>query len=133
LKPLEAWRERARALKREVYALYFACRDPRVPWYAKLLAAGIVGYALSPIDLIPDFVPVLGYLDDLVLVPLGVMAVRAMIPAAVLEECRQRARHLESKPRNWTAAAIIVTIWLALTLAAMCWLASWFRSAGGPG
>jgi len=126
LKPLEAWKERARDLKREVYALYFACRDPRVPWYAKLLAVGIVGYAFSPIDLIPDFVPVFGYLDDLVLIPLGVMAVRAMIPGAVLEECRQRACHLEGKPRNWTAAAIIVTIWLALTLAAIYWLASWF-------
>jgi uncharacterized membrane protein YkvA (DUF1232 family) len=99
LKPLEAWKERARDLKREVYALSFACRDPRVPWYAKLLAVGIVGYAFSPIDLIPDFVPVLGYLDDLVLIPLGVMAVRAMIPGAILEECRQRACHLESEPR----------------------------------
>ncbi len=125
-KPLEAWKKRARDLKREVYALYFACRDPRVPWYAKLLAVGIVGYAFSPIDLIPDFIPVLGYLDDLVLIPLGVMAVRAIIPGAVWEECRQRARHLESKPRNWAAAAIVVTIWLALTLAAIYWLASWF-------
>ncbi len=77
---LEGWRRRARDLKREVYALYFACRDPRVPWYAKVLAAGIVGYAFSPIDLIPDFIPILGYLDDLLLIPLGVMAVRAMIP-----------------------------------------------------
>ena len=104
MKPLEAWKQRARDLKREVYALYFACRDPRVPWYAKLLAGGIVGYAFSPIDLIPDFIPVLGYLDDLVLIPLGVMAVRAMIPGAVLAECRQRARHLEGKSRNWVAA-----------------------------
>lgn len=125
MKPLEAWKERAGELRREVYALYFACRDPRVPWYAKLLAVGIVGYAFSPIDLIPDFIPVLGYLDDLVLIPLGIMAVRAMIPGAVLEECRQRARHLERKPRNWTAAVIIVTIWLGLTVAAIYWLASW--------
>ena len=96
-----------------------------MPWYAKLLAVGIVGYAFSPIDLIPDFIPVLGYLDDLVLIPLGIMAVRAMIPDAVLEECRQRARHLERKRRNWTAAVIIVTIWLGLTVAAIYWLASW--------
>jgi uncharacterized membrane protein YkvA (DUF1232 family) len=74
------WKERARVLRREVYALYFACRDPRVPWYAKALAAGIVGYAFSPIDLIPDFIPVLGLLDELVLIPLGVLAVRALIP-----------------------------------------------------
>jgi uncharacterized membrane protein YkvA (DUF1232 family) len=123
--PKDAWKARARDLTREVHALYFACRDPRVPWYAKLLAIGLVGYAFSPIDLIPDFIPVLGYLDDLVLIPLGVLAVRAMIPAAVLEECRQRARHLEEKPRSWTAAAIIVTIWLALSLAAIYWLAAW--------
>jgi uncharacterized membrane protein YkvA (DUF1232 family) len=119
LRPLEAWKQRTLDLKREVYALYFRYRDPRVPWYAKLLAIGLVGYAFSPIDLIPDFIPVLGYLDDLVLIPLGVMAIRALIPAAVLAECRQRARHLEGKPRNWTAAAIIVTIWLGLTVAAI--------------
>ena len=124
MKLLEGWTRRARDLKREVYALYFACRDPRVPWYAKALAAGIVGYALSPIDLIPDFIPVLGYLDDLVLLPLGVIAVRAMIPGEVLAECRQRASHLEGKPRNWIAAAIIVAIWLGLAVAAVYWLAS---------
>jgi uncharacterized membrane protein YkvA (DUF1232 family) len=88
---LEGWTRRARDLKRDVYALYFACRDPRMPWYAKALAVGIVGYALSPIDLIPDFIPVLGYLDELVLLPLGIMAVRAMIPDEVLAECRERA------------------------------------------
>lgn len=88
---LERWKEKARALKREVHALYFACRDPRVPWYAKALAIGVVAYALSPIDLIPDFIPVLGQLDDLVLVPLGILAVRRMIDPAILEDCRRRA------------------------------------------
>lgn len=88
---LEGWKRRARNLKREVYALYFACRDPRVRWYAKVLAAGIVTYAFSPIDLIPDFISVLGYLDELVLLPLSIMAVRAMIPGEVLAECRERA------------------------------------------
>jgi uncharacterized membrane protein YkvA (DUF1232 family) len=122
LKPLEGWTRRARDLKREVYALYFACRDPRVPWYAKALAAAIVGYAFSPIDLIPDFIPVLGYLDDLVLIPLGVMAVRAMIPGVVLAECRERARRLEGTPQSWIAAAIIVMIWLGLAAAAISWL-----------
>jgi uncharacterized membrane protein YkvA (DUF1232 family) len=124
MKLLEGWTRCARDLKREVYALYFACRDPRVPWYAKALAAGIVGYALSPIDLIPDFIPVLGYLDDLVLLPLGIMAVRAMIAGEVLAECRERASRLESKPRNWIAAAVIVAIWLGLAAAAIYWLAS---------
>ncbi len=87
----QPWKQRAKELKREVYALHFACRDPRVPWYVKALAIGIVAYAFSPIDLIPDFIPVLGYLDELVLIPLGVLAVRSMVPPAVLAECRDRA------------------------------------------
>ena len=86
------WRERARRLTTEVRALNFASRDPRTPWYAKAFVACVVAYALSPIDLIPDFVPVLGQLDDLVLVPLGILAARRMIPAHVLAECRERAR-----------------------------------------
>ena len=119
---IERWREKARDLTRETYALYFAVRDPRVPWYAKMLAAGIVGYAFSPIDLIPDVIPVLGYLDELVILPLGVMAVRAMIPDNVLAECRERARRLEGKPRNWVAAVLIVAIWIALAIAGGAWL-----------
>ncbi|HEX7054952.1 MAG TPA: YkvA family protein [Burkholderiales bacterium] len=89
---LERWKSRAKALKREAHALYLACRDPRVPWHAKALAVGVVAYALSPIDLIPDFIPILGYLDDLVIVPLGILAVRRMIDPAILEDCRRRAR-----------------------------------------
>ena len=85
------WRERATQLKREVYAMVYAARDPRVPWYAKALALAVVAYALSPIDLIPDFIPVLGYLDDLLILPAGVLAVRALIPAQVMAECRARA------------------------------------------
>ena len=95
-----------------------------MPWYAKALAAFVVGYAFSPIDLIPDFIPILGYLDDLVLIPLGVTAVRALIPETVLAECRERADRLEGKPRNWVAAVIIVAIWLGLAAAAIYWLAS---------
>src|SRR5207248_1616657 len=79
-KQLATWRQRARALKQETLALCFALRDPRVPWYARLLAAGVVAYALSPIDLIPDFIPVLGYLDDLILVPVGIALVLKLIP-----------------------------------------------------
>ena len=113
---LEAWKERARGLRREVYTLYFAYRDPRVPWYAKALAACVVGYAFSPIDLIPDPVPILGYLDDLVLVPLGVLAVRRMIPEEVLAECRQRADALirQGKPINWIAAGVVIALWVGL-------------------
>jgi uncharacterized membrane protein YkvA (DUF1232 family) len=92
-----SWREKARALKREVHALTLACRDPRTPWPAKALGAAVIAYALSPIDLIPDFIPVLGQLDDLILVPLGVLAVRAMIPEHILAEYRERVRQAESE------------------------------------
>jgi len=118
---VERWKQKAQQLKMEVYTLYFASRDPRVPWYAKALAACVVAYAFSPIDLIPDPVPVLGYLDDLVLIPLGVLAVRGMIPAAVLAECRERAKTLTKKPGNWVAAGIIITIWVILAAAALLW------------
>ena len=116
------WKQQAAALKREVHALYFACRDPRVPWYAKALAVGVVAYALSPIDLVPDFIPVLGLLDDLVVVPLGVMAVRRMIDSRILEECRQRARQAEAAPRSWVAAALIVLLWIAAAAGIVAWL-----------
>ena len=92
----------------------------------KLAAVVVAAYALSPIDLIPDFIPVLGYLDDLVLIPLGVMAVRAMVPPQVMEECRERATQLQGKPRNWIAAALIVAVWLALAIFAIRWAASRF-------
>ena len=88
---LAGWRRRAQELRRDVIALYLACRDPRVPWYAKGFAALLVAYALSPIDLIPDFIPVLGYLDELVLLPLGVLLAVKMIPAEILTEYRRQA------------------------------------------
>jgi len=122
-----SWQERARGLRREAYALYFACRDPRVPWYAKALAAGVVAYAFSPIDLIPDFIPVLGMLDDLILVPLGVLAVRAMVPAEVLVECRERARELEARPRSRAGAAVVVAVWLAVAAAGAWLFIQWVR------
>jgi uncharacterized membrane protein YkvA (DUF1232 family) len=113
---LAIWKTRARQLKTEVYALYLACRDPRVPWYAKVLAACVVGYAFSPIDLIPDFIPVLGYLDDLVLIPLGIALALRLIPPEVMVECRERARSelAAGKPVSRAAAAVIVAIWLGL-------------------
>ncbi len=101
-------------LKTEVYALYLASKHPRTPWYAKALAALVIGYALSPIDLIPDFIPVLGYLDDLILVPLGIALLIKIIPKDILEECRAKAEAdlPKGKPRNWVAAIIIILIWL---------------------
>jgi uncharacterized membrane protein YkvA (DUF1232 family) len=118
---LETWKRRARQLKLETYAVYLAYRDPRVAWYARLLGACVVAYAFSPIDLIPDPIPVLGYLDDLILVPLGIALVLKMIPAPVLAECREKAQAAmdAGKPTNWAAAAVIVAIWLLLAAAAV--------------
>lgn len=113
---VDRWKQRARGLKKETYALYLAAGDARVPWYAKLLAVCVVGYAFSPIDLIPDFIPVVGYVDDLVLVPLGIALVLKMIPAEVMTECREKAHAVmaKGKPTNWAAAGVIIAIWLLL-------------------
>lgn len=118
---LDELRRRARRLKAEVYALYLAYRDPRVPWYARLFAAGVVAYAFSPIDLIPDFIPVIGFLDDLILVPLGILLALRMIPPPVMAECRQRAAETlrEGRPTNWLAAGVIIAIWIALAALAV--------------
>ena len=117
---LAAWKQQARRLRRETYALYLACRDPRVPWYAKVFAACVVGYAFSPIDLIPDFVPVLGYLDDLLLVPLGIALALKIIPAPVMAECRAKAAAMAGqRPANWVAAGLIVALWLGLAALAV--------------
>jgi uncharacterized membrane protein YkvA (DUF1232 family) len=117
------WRARAQALRREVTTLYLACRDPRVPWYAKALAAGLVAYALSPIDLIPDFVPILGYLDDLILVPLGIMLALRMVPPVVLDDCRARAGAElgAGRPAGRAAMLAIMGIWL-VSIALVAWL-----------
>jgi len=109
---VESLRQRARQLKRDTLALYLACRDPRTPWYAKALAGGVVAYALSPIDLIPDFIPVLGYLDDLIIVPAGLVLARRMIPPVVMTECRAEAAHMTERPTSRGAALAIVGIWL---------------------
>src|SRR5687767_12382962 len=118
------WKGWARGVKREALVMYVAARDPRTPWYAKALAVCVVAYALSPIDLIPDPIPVLGYLDDLVLIPLGVLAVRRMIPAHVMAECRAKGQELTEKPTSWIAAAVIVLIWLIVAAAGAWWLVS---------
>ena len=106
------WRAKARELKREAYALYLCSRHPRTPLPAKLFALLIVGYAMSPIDLIPDFIPVIGYIDDLVLIPLGIALLIKMTPKDVLEECRMKARSLEAgKPLGWIGATSVICIW----------------------
>jgi uncharacterized membrane protein YkvA (DUF1232 family) len=107
------WQAAARDLAREVCALALACRDPRVPVYAKLIAGGVVAYALSPIDLIPDFIPIVGHLDDLVLLPLGILVVRRLIPKSVMAECRARAEEtLHDRSAGRWGAAMVVGLWI---------------------
>lgn len=110
---LKRW---ARAVKRDSVALYLAARDPRTPWYAKALAGIVVAYALSPIDLIPDFIPVLGYLDDLLLIPISVWLTVSLIPTEVMQECRARSEQLVERPISVTAAVIIVIIWVVAAI-----------------
>jgi uncharacterized membrane protein YkvA (DUF1232 family) len=115
-KLLRLLRERARALKQETYALYLAVRDPRTPWYAKAVAAAVVAYALSPFDLIPDFIPVIGYLDDLIIVPLGIALALKLVPEPVMAECRERARARAGRPTSRVGAAFMIAVWLAAAL-----------------
>jgi uncharacterized membrane protein YkvA (DUF1232 family) len=118
---MTAWQERARKLKQDVVAVALAMRDPRVPWYAKALGAFIVAYALSPIDLIPDFVPVIGYLDDLVLVPLGLLLMLRLIPAEVLAEHRVAAAAIADRPVSYAGAAVVILVWLLSLGLAIYW------------
>ncbi len=118
LQSLQSW---AKSIKRDVVALYFAARDPRVPWYAKLLAAAMAAYALSPIDLIPDFIPVLGYVDELVLLPLGIMLAIRLIPPEIMAEHRAAAIAAEGRPKSYAAATVIALVWIAAG-AALLWL-----------
>jgi uncharacterized membrane protein YkvA (DUF1232 family) len=126
---LENLKNRSAELKNETYALYLAYRDARTPWYAKVFAGIVVAYAFSPIDLIPDFIPVLGYLDDLILVPLGITLVLKMIPPDVMVECREKAREFNrtGKPVNWFAAFIIILIWLFIAFAGIRWITRFIR------
>ena len=114
-------KDSAEALKREALTLWIAARDPRTPWLAKLLAGAVAAYAFSPIDLIPDFIPVLGLLDDVVIVPLGVLAVMRLIPATLIAEYRAEAAKLAQKPVSRTAMVAIVFVWIAALLTA-AWL-----------
>ncbi|WP_184310607.1 YkvA family protein [Anaerosolibacter carboniphilus] len=108
----------AEKIKKDLSILYLAYRKPEVPWYAKVFIALIVGYALSPVDLIPDFVPILGYLDDLILIPIGITLAIKLIPAEVIESCRLEAEDLfkDGKPKSWKAGAIIILVWLLVAV-----------------
>lgn len=110
---IERAKQWARVVKRDVHALYLAGRDPRVPWYAKALALCVAGYALSPIDLIPDFIPVIGYLDEVILLPLGILLVVKLIPQEIMAEHRALAAAAQDRPVSRTAAIMIAVIWLA--------------------
>lgn len=125
---IESWKKVAKALKRQTLALYFAYRDPRVPWFAKAWILLVIAYAFSPIDLIPDFIPVLGYLDDLVIIPFGVWVAVRMIPSEVMLESRSRAETHEGKPVFRQMAWIVVLIWLVVIV----WLVwtVWVRVSG---
>ncbi|MDR3221311.1 MAG: DUF1232 domain-containing protein [Candidatus Accumulibacter sp.] len=118
--PLRA-KEWAGRLKRQTLVVYFAARDPRTPWPVRLLGLFIAAYALSPIDLIPDFIPILGYLDDLILIPLGFALVMRLIPAPVIESARQRASAAAERPAGFGVAAVIVLIWLLALICAGWW------------
>lgn len=103
----------ARTIKRDVHAVWLAARDPRTPWFAKLLALVVAAYAVSPIDLIPDFIPVIGYLDDLIIVPLGILLVVKLVPPEVMDEHRETAAKATERPVSRAAAGVFIAIWIA--------------------
>jgi len=124
---LKTW---AKQLKQEIYTLYLVNKDPRVPWFARVFIFCVVGYALSPIDLIPDFIPVLGYLDDIIILPLGIALALKMIPSTVLTECRQKARERlnTDRPKSVvTASIVIVALLISIWLSAAWCLWYWIR------
>ncbi|MCU7739632.1 YkvA family protein [Priestia sp. YIM B13446] len=113
LNQLKLW---AKKLKKQLFILYLAYKDERVSWYIKLFTACVVAYAFSPIDLIPDFIPVLGYIDDIIIVPLGIMLALKMLPTSVIEDCTIKAEELigNERPKNWVAGSIIIVVWLLI-------------------
>ena len=125
----ERLKAKAREIKTETFTLALAYRSPATPWYAKVFAAVVVAYAFSPIDLIPDFIPVLGYLDDVILVPLGISLALKMIPEEVLADARVQAEEAfpDGKPKNWVVGAIIILVWVVLAGLAIFWAVRWIR------
>lgn len=126
LNKMKAW---ARNLKKYVFVLYFAYKDSRVPWYAKVFTACVVAYAFSPIDLIPDFIPVLGYLDDIIIVPLGIKLSLKMIPNAVVTDCEEKAEELMKigKPKNWLVGTFIILSWIVILMWGFTALFQYFK------
>ncbi len=124
LQRLKQW---ARRIKLDVVALWLAARDPRTPWHAKATAAAVAAYALSPIDLIPDFIPVLGYLDDVIIVPLGIMLAVRLIPGPLMAEFRAEAARREGRPTSIAGAAAIAVVWAAAAALLLWWF--WPRPA----
>ena len=126
---IHKWKINARRLKTETYALCIAYQHPSTPWYAIVFVNIVVAYAFSPIDLIPDFIPILGYLDDLVLVPIGIKFALKMIPPSVMSECRDHARTdlAQDQPVNWVVVGIIVLIWIGLAFLFFQWVIKLFR------
>jgi uncharacterized membrane protein YkvA (DUF1232 family) len=106
----------AKQLKSNLMVLYLSCKDQRVSWIARLFIIGVVAYAFSPIDLIPDFIPILGYVDDLIIVPLGIYLALKMIPKPVIDENRNKAEKMNNTPQNWFAAALFILIWITLAI-----------------
>lgn len=125
---LSSLRRWAEDLKKHTLVAYFAARDPRTPWLARWLALLVAAYALSPVDLIPDFIPVLGYLDDLVIVPLGLALVLRLIPEQVKRSARERAAALAGRPVSRGMAAVIVAIWVVVAGALGLWAWQWVRA-----
>lgn len=123
MKLFTALKQWVRHLKSETYALYYAARDPGTPWQVKIFVAAIVAYAFSPIDLIPDFIPIIGYLDDFILIPLGIALAIKLVPVPVMAQCRIRAQQTmhNAKPVSRIAGTVIVLIWLALALLCSVW------------
>ena len=118
---IETAKRWAREIKRDVVALYIAGRDPRTPWHAKVVAIAVAAYAISPIDLIPDFIPIIGYLDDLIIVPLGIMLAVCLIPVDLMAEFRHAASERGRLPVHWAGAAVVVAIWLVALAAVTYW------------
>ena len=119
MKQLKIW---ARGVKRDALALWLAARDPRTPWYAKLLAFALAAYAFSPIDLIPDFIPIIGYLDDIIIIPLGILLVIKLIEPALMTEFRQKATQIATRPVSIAAATVFILIWFAAAILLGRWL-----------
>jgi uncharacterized membrane protein YkvA (DUF1232 family) len=119
---LQSAKQRARAVKRDAVAVWIAARDPRVPWYAKVVAVSVAAYALSPIDLIPDFIPILGYVDDLLIVPAGILLTIRLIPAGLMDEFREEAARYEQRPISMAGASGIILLWLGALALTAWWL-----------